>query len=135
MFSARTEKGPVTPRIVNGWIENLHGQRILDRKITTTLRIHTIVETQWFDLQAENDTAQSSTEDYLNRAPWLPCQFIQIAGESDARQEVCEKHIYSRSHDELVKDSPIGHVAIAKIAQVLTEEPKGLEAFGKAHRR
>ena len=23
MFSARTEKGPVTPRIVRGWIENL----------------------------------------------------------------------------------------------------------------
>ena len=23
MFSARTEKGPVTPTIVNGWIENL----------------------------------------------------------------------------------------------------------------
>lgn len=23
MFSARTEKGPVTPRIVSGWIENL----------------------------------------------------------------------------------------------------------------
>jgi hypothetical protein len=24
MFSAKTEKGPVTPRIVRGWIENLH---------------------------------------------------------------------------------------------------------------
>jgi hypothetical protein len=24
MFSASTENGPVTPRMVNGWLENLH---------------------------------------------------------------------------------------------------------------
>ena len=38
MFSARIEKGPVTPRIVKGWIENLERKDLVCSYINSIIR-------------------------------------------------------------------------------------------------
>ena len=58
MFSARTENGPVTPRIVRGWAENL--------RVDETEPLMEIITA---DLHGEYDPAEASAEDHFNGAP------------------------------------------------------------------
>ena len=59
------------------------------------------------DLQCEDDTAQARAKYNLNCAPRSTRQRIQVAGESDARQDVGEEDVYSAGDDLLVEQCPI----------------------------
>ena len=81
-YSARTEKGPVTPRIVSGWIEKLHCFMSCLAQITQEhdfrdTRENMGVTTRCLEskkvtsLQGEYDTAQASAKDNLYGSPFL----------------------------------------------------------------
>ena len=81
MFSANTENGPVTPRIVRGCREKL---LVSERAVSTT---------QVYE-QTENYATQTSTKDNLYCAICHSCEYIQIACKGDTGQNVREEHIH-----------------------------------------
>jgi len=63
IFSARIEKGPVTPRIVNGWTENLEKYDLVCSYINSI-----ICQNLWHntnDVQVGGNKAQMGLEAYL----------------------------------------------------------------------
>lgn len=97
MFSAKTEKGPVTPRMVRGWIENLLSLTRQEKTVSTGDR----------DIQGENDSIQTCTEHNLDRAPAPACQDMQVTGEGNAGQKIREKDVNSTGKDKLVEHCPV----------------------------
>ena len=108
MFSAKTEKGPVTPSIVSGWAENL--DKFSAMLLTRILRYGV--------LHGEDKPAYACAEYDLDCPPRLTSQLVQITGKSDAGQEVCEEHVDSARQHKLVEETPIRYPPMSQIPQV-----------------
>ena len=125
IVSARTENGPVTPRMVKGWLERLVCSSAVSSHRTMTVT------------HMENMSPHNPVLNITSIVPHVcPVKYIQMARKCNPRQDVRKEDIDRTGKDQLVEERPVRDISALDIIDVLPEETRWLSSpFGHNHLR